>query len=65
MSNLDGRSRNEDGQIRRKRRDTLASTLADDHPQFAGLPSGTTLGDLEDKYGADSLDQVLRAMKRR
>ena len=60
---LDDRSRNNDGQIRRKRNDTLADTLAPRYPEFEGLPRGTTLGDLENRFGTNSLDETLRALR--
>jgi hypothetical protein len=60
---LDGRSRDEDGQIRAKRSDTKVSTLAETYPEFEGLPPNETLGELKQQLGTESLDQTRRALR--
>jgi hypothetical protein len=59
---LDNRMRDADGEIRRKRSDTLVRTLRDEHgDNFApGYRSDTKLGTVLKKEGADSLDQFLK-----
>lgn len=59
---LDGRGRDKDGTIRRKRSDTLVGTLRKEYgPGFAkGYRSDAELGTVLKKEGADSLDQLLR-----
>jgi hypothetical protein len=65
-SNLDGRSRDEDGEIRRKRSDTKVGTLRDIYgPGFApGARSDMELGTLLDRTGAESLDDYLKNHKK-
>ena len=59
QNGLDDRCRDEDGQIRRKRDDTLVRTLRRSYgPDFAaGAPGDMTLGDILDITGAPSLTQ--------
>jgi hypothetical protein len=64
-SNLDDRSRDEDGQIRRKRSDTKVETLREIYgPNFApNVRSDMELGTLLDRTGAESLDDYLKNHK--
>lgn len=59
---LDGRSRNEDGEIRRKRRDTLVGTLRETYGEdFAqGYRSDAQLGTVLDREGLDDLSELLK-----
>ena len=59
---LDDRMRDGDGEIRKKRIDTLVGTLRKTYgPDFAkGYRSDATLGTLLDREGADTLDQLLK-----
>ena len=59
---LDNRQRDQDGQIRRKRRDTLVRTLRAEYgPAFAhGYRSDARLDTVLNKEGFDSLDQMLK-----
>ena len=59
---LDGRCRDADGEIRRKRGDTLVGTLRDEYgPNFApGVRSDMRLDTLLDRTGAASLSDFLR-----
>jgi hypothetical protein len=66
MSNqigLDGRSRDDDGTIRKKRSDTLVVTLRKEYgDSFAsGARSDMTLSTLLDRTGMESLSAYLRA----
>lgn len=58
---LDDRQRDQDGEIRKKRDDTLVKTLRDEYgPDFAkGYRSDTKLGTVLEREGADSLHQLL------
>jgi hypothetical protein len=61
---LDGRSRDADGEIRHKRRDTLIGTVRDEYPGFApGVRSDMRLGTYLDKKGFDTLSDALRHKK--
>ena len=62
MTGLDGRHRNEDGRIDRKRGDTKVGNLKDQYPELKRFPDDATLGELRDKYNVDSLDALLRAL---
>jgi hypothetical protein len=59
---LDGRTRDNDGEIRHKRRDTLVRTLRDTYgDDFAkGIRSDATLGTVLDRAGVETLDQYLK-----
>jgi hypothetical protein len=59
---LDGRQRDQDGQIRKKRSDTKVGTLRAEYgDNFAlGYRADTKLGTVLKKEGIDSLDQLLK-----
>ncbi len=59
---LDDRCRDLDGEIRRKRGDTLVGTLRQNYgPDFApGVRSDMRLDTLLDRTGAESLTELLR-----
>ncbi len=59
---LDNRCRDENGEIRRKRSDTLVGTLREEYGEnFAlGIRADAKLGTLLERVGADSLSEVLR-----
>ena len=59
---LDGRMRDEDGEIRRKRSDTLVRTLRREYGEnFAqGYRSDAKLGTVLEREGVESLDQLLK-----
>jgi hypothetical protein len=59
---LDGRMRNNDGEIRKKRSDTKIETLRDEYGEsFAqGYRSDAKLGTVLKKEGVESLDQLLK-----
>lgn len=62
---LDDRQRDQDGEIRQKRRDTLVGTLRNEYgDEFAkGYRKDTQLGTVLDKEGFDSLHQLLKKPK--
>ena len=59
---LDGRHRDADGRIERKRSDTSLGTLRATYGRGVGgqLPDSATLGDLLGRTGTDSLSDYLR-----
>ena len=58
---LDGRHRDIDGEIHRKRSDTLIGTLRTEYPGFApGVRSDMKLGNYLDRVGYDSLSDALK-----
>ena len=59
---LDGRQRDQDGEIRRKRSDTLVRTLREEYgPDFAkGYRSDAQLGTVLDNEKAGSLSDLLK-----
>jgi len=63
---LDARSRNEDGEIRKKRSDTLVGTLREEYGEdFArGYRSDTKLGTVLDREGLDDLSQLLKTKRK-
>lgn len=59
---LDSRMRDHDGEIRKKRSDTLVGTLRETYgPEFAkGYRADAKLGTVLEKEGAVTLDQLLK-----
>lgn len=57
---LDGRARDGDGEIRRKRGDTLIGTLREEYPGFApGVRADMQLGTYLEREGYRSLSDAL------
>lgn len=63
---LDERCRDDDGEIRRKRSDTLVRTLREEYgDDFAsGMRDDATLGTVLDRAGVDSLSEYLRKRRK-
>lgn len=59
------RSRDKNGEWREKRSDTKVETLKQHYPEFENINGNMHLGTLKDKFGVDSLDQVLRELRKR
>jgi hypothetical protein len=59
---LDGRSRNEDGEIRRKRSDTLVGTLRDTYGDdfLSGYRSDAQLGTVLRREGVEDLSDLFK-----
>ena len=59
---LDGRQRDADGEIRKKRSDTLVRTLREEYgPGFApGYRPNMKLGSVLKREGVETLDQLLK-----
>jgi hypothetical protein len=64
---LDDRTRDDDGEIRQKRGDTLVRTLRQTYgPDFApGVRSDMRLDTLRERFGEESLSQMLKAGRSR
>ena len=64
---LDGRTRDDDGEIRQKRGDTLVRTLRRTYgPDFApGVRSDMRLDTLRERFGDESLSQMVKATRPR
>ena len=61
---LDGRYRDNDGEIRRKRSDTHIGTVRKEYPGFApGVRSNMQLGNYLEREGFDSLSDALKKQK--
>lgn len=62
---LDGRMRDHNGEIRKKRSDTKVETLREIYgPDFAkGFRSDATLGTVLKRQGAETLDQLLKGKR--
>lgn len=62
---LDGRMQDGNGEIRKKRSDTLVRTLREEYgDQFAeGYRSDTKLGTLLKREGAETLEQLLKKQR--
>jgi hypothetical protein len=65
MAGLDGRHRNEDGRIERKRGDTKIENLKDQYPKLKNFPDNATLEEIRTQYKVDSLGALLRALRNR
>jgi len=62
---LDGRHRDNDGEIHRKRSDALIGNIRKEYPDFAtGTRSDSTLGAYLDKTGFGSLSDALKNQKK-
>lgn len=63
MINLDDRSRDENGQIRRKRGDTKVETLKETYSEFDGINGNKLLKTLEKELGTDSLSSTIKKLR--
>lgn len=62
---LDGRHRDQDGRISEKHGNTKMKNLKPDYPEFKNFRNEDTLGEVKERYGADSLDDLRRKVKGR
>lgn len=61
---LDNRHRDNDGEIHRKRGDTLIQTIRKEHPGFApGVRGDMKLGNYLDREGYESLTDAVKKQK--
>jgi hypothetical protein len=64
MKAPDGRHRDKTGQIEKKHGNTLIKNLAPDYPALKTFVRNGRLSKLEEKFKVDSLDGVLKAIKK-
>jgi hypothetical protein len=62
---LSKHERNQDGTFRKERSDSLVKNLKLEYPVLKKINGNTKLGTLKEKFKTDSLDGVLRALKKR
>jgi len=62
---LDGRERIKNGQIHKKREDTLVKNLKPEYPEFDDINGHTKLGTLQKQFGVNSLDAVRKALRQK
>jgi hypothetical protein len=65
MTGLDDRHRDRDGRIEKKHGNTKIKNLKDDYPELKNFRDEDTLGEVRDRYGAESLDDLLRKLRNR
>ncbi len=54
-----------EGTIRKERGDSLVKNLKQDYPVLGKFDGRTKLETLRDRYGVDSLDQLLKKLKKK
>jgi hypothetical protein len=59
------RSRDQDGTFREKRGDAKVQNLKRDYPVFEGINGNMKLGTLKKQFHTESLDGVMRALRKR
>ena len=64
MSNLDDRSRDQNGRIHKKRSDTKVETLKKNYPEFEKINGNKLLATLEKELGTHSLNETRRKLKK-
>jgi hypothetical protein len=65
MSGLDDRHRNENGRFERKHGNSKIGNMKDQYPELKNFSDNATLGELRDRYNVDSLDALLRELRKR
>jgi hypothetical protein len=63
-SGLDGRHRDKDGRISEKHGNTKMKTLKQTYPEFNNFHNEDTLSEVEDRYGVDSLSELLKKVRK-
>jgi hypothetical protein len=58
------RHRDKDGTFEKKRGDTKVETLKKTYPEFENINGNTKLETLKEKYNTDSLDGVLKGLRK-
>jgi hypothetical protein len=61
---LDGRHRDKNGRIEEKHGNTKVKNLKEQYPELKNFRNEDTLGQVRDRYGADSLDDLLRTLRK-
>lgn len=57
--------RNEDGQFRKERGDSLAKNLRKDYPEFNNVRGDARLDTLRKRFGVESIDDVRKALRKK
>jgi hypothetical protein len=57
-------TRNNNGQFRRERSDSLVKNLKEEYPELKPFNGNMKLGTLRDRLGVDSLSQVLKKLNK-
>jgi len=65
MEGLDGRHRDRDGRIQKKRSDTKMKNLKREYPELNNFDNESTLGEVCERQGVADLDQLLRKQRQR
>jgi len=65
MEGLDGRHRDRDGRIQKKRSDTKMKNLKPQYPELKNFGNESTLGEVCERQGVADLDQLLRKQRRK
>ena len=65
MKGLDGRHRDRDGRIQKKRSDTKMKNLKPDYPELKNFDNESTLGEVCERQGVADLDQLLRKQRQK
>jgi hypothetical protein len=63
MEGLDGRHRDNNGQIERKHGNTKMRTLKPEYPELKNFRNDDTLGQVRARYGVESLDALLEKLR--
>ena len=61
---LDGRHRDKNGRIETKHGNTKMKNLKPDYPALNNFHNEDTLSQVEDRYGVDSLDALLKKVRK-
>jgi len=65
MEGLDGRHRDRDGRIQKKRSDTKMKNLKSHYPELKKFGDESTLGEVCKRQGVSDLDQLLRKQRQK
>ena len=65
MEGLDGRHRDRDGRIQKKRSDTKMKNLKREYPELKNFDNESTLGEVCERQGVADLDQLLTKQRQR
>jgi hypothetical protein len=61
---LQKHQRTDDGRFRRERSDSLVKNLKKEYPELKDINGNMKLGTLRERLGVDSLDQVLKILRK-
>jgi hypothetical protein len=62
---LDGRHRDADGRIERKHGNTKIKNLKEIYPELKSYRNEDTLAQVRDRYGVESLDALLKEIRKK